>query len=223
MASDPFDDIFKMVFDSNTTSEVQPLDLNNIWDFGNNVPLLSTPTEDIPEFGFPTAAAQKVEVSVDQEPNVIFTSEPNELPEPTEVEAEEVQEEQPVVVARSARKRKMTPKVEETLDSDSDSDAPYVGKKKKVNHKSGDTVGKKPKLYEISKPFRDPEMERNRLNAINAKVNRDRKKKEREALIKQMDLLRKKNNTLTSENNALALENKRLKQLLKKHGMIHLI
>ncbi|XP_042871728.1 uncharacterized protein LOC122253034 isoform X2 [Penaeus japonicus] len=37
---------------------------------------------------------------------------------------------------------------------------------------------KKPKIYQIEKPFNDPELERKRINAITAKQNRDKKKME---------------------------------------------
>lgn len=54
---------------------------------------------------------------------------------------------------------------------------------------------KKRKLYECA-PFKDPVKEKKRLDAINAKQNRDRKKREKMALVKQMDLIRKENEAI---------------------------
>ena len=54
------------------------------------------------------------------------------------------------------------------------------------------------RLYE-AKPFDDPVKERCRRNAINAKLNRERKAKEKEALARQMSLLRKENRRAQTE------------------------
>ena len=54
------------------------------------------------------------------------------------------------------------------------------------------------RLYE-AKPFEDPVKERCRRNAINAKLNRERKAKEKEALARQMSLLRKENTRAQTE------------------------
>ena len=56
------------------------------------------------------------------------------------------------------------------------------------------------RLYE-AQPFEDPVKERCRRNAINAKLNRERKAKEKEALAKQMNLLRKENRRAQEEAN----------------------
>jgi hypothetical protein len=53
----------------------------------------------------------------------------------------------------------------------------------------------KPKLYTV-RPFRNPEMERARLNAINAKINRDRKKQEADNMKREMERLKRENNEL---------------------------
>lgn len=50
----------------------------------------------------------------------------------------------------------------------------------------------KPKLY-AEGPFKNPKQERARLNAINAKKNREKKKNENAKLQKEMDRLREKN------------------------------
>ena len=97
---------------------------------------------------------------------------------------------------------------------------PPVSKKRKMTKRSSKAVeapkptsrkAKAKKLYE-ARPFSDPEMEKNRRNALNAKINRDRKKKEREALVQQMDELRKTNTKLLSEN-------KKLRSVLAAHGI----
>lgn len=66
-----------------------------------------------------------------------------------------------------------------------------------------DSANKKKKLYEVNKPFDDPVKEKNRQNAINAKLNRDRKKRETEALRAQMEMLRGNNEDLQKELDAL--------------------
>ena len=82
------------------------------------------------------------------------------------------------------------------------------------------------KVYELEESFDNPAMEKARLNAINAKINRDRKKKEREALILQMDQLRERNEELLQENQAmesraLSAERQlqRLQNLLLSHNL----
>jgi len=67
---------------------------------------------------------------------------------------------------------------------------------------------KKVKLYERTEPFASPEKERQRLNAINAKVNRDKKKNERQELENQVK-------TLTTERDGLKIENTKLKTKLQ--------
>jgi hypothetical protein len=59
---------------------------------------------------------------------------------------------------------------------------------------------RKPKLYEVKKPFEDPELEQKRQNAINAKINRDRKKNEKKALMTSMKTLQQENSTLRKQN-----------------------
>ena len=54
------------------------------------------------------------------------------------------------------------------------------------------------RLYE-AQPFDDPVKERCRRNAINAKLNRERKAKEKEALARQMSMLRKENRRAQTE------------------------
>lgn len=57
----------------------------------------------------------------------------------------------------------------------------------------------KQKLYEMA-PFEDPDMERCRLNAINAKMNRDKKKKEKNVLQSEMSKLQAENQELKKKN-----------------------
>jgi len=78
--------------------------------------------------------------------------------------------------------------------------------KKSVNSNSSTSksmsvsVGnRKVKLYE-HEPFSDPEMERCRQNAINAKVNRDRKNKEKNKMGQEMAKLRRENQDLKKKN-----------------------
>jgi len=61
------------------------------------------------------------------------------------------------------------------------------------------TINKKKKLYELQKPLANPQAERCRLNAINAKKNRDRKKRELEAAESEIARLRRENAELKAE------------------------
>jgi len=70
--------------------------------------------------------------------------------------------------------------------------------KVKKRTKSPDSVifgNGKPKLY-AKKPFKNPEREKARQNAINAKLNREKKKREAEELQVEMKALKDKNNQL---------------------------
>ncbi len=75
--------------------------------------------------------------------------------------------------------------------------------KRRVTHKrklplESAGEGKKRKLYQHL-PFSDPAKEKNRLNAINAKQNRERKKIEREAFLKEIKMLKEENQRLRKE------------------------
>jgi hypothetical protein len=94
-------------------------------------------------------------------------------------------------------------------------DAEPPKKRRKATSKYPSKMSKKRKLYE-ARPFEDPERERNRRNAINAKLNRDRKKKERNALMTQMSVLRK-------DNEKLSKEVLMLKKIIDHQGLGHLI
>lgn len=77
-------------------------------------------------------------------------------------------------------------------------------KRHKSNSSSKSFTGKassskKVKMYECD-PFEDPEMEKCRQNAINAKMNRDKKKKEKTTLQKEMGKLRRENEELKKKN-----------------------
>merc|ERR1711862_863111 len=90
------------------------------------------------------------------------------------------------------RKRKPVKKFDDS--SDDDSDAEFESYKQV---KSG---SRKVKLYQMPEFKNDPAMEQKRQNAINAKVNRDRKKKEKNALQSQMQVLRNENKSLNKKN-----------------------
>lgn len=81
-------------------------------------------------------------------------------------------------------------------DSSDESDEEF--EPKRVRQNSGNT-SRKTKLYEMP-AFADPEMETKRQNAINAKMNRDRKKSEKNQLQSQMNKLKKENESLKSKN-----------------------
>ena len=63
-------------------------------------------------------------------------------------------------------------------------------------------TSKKTKKY-LEKPYADPDMERTRLNAINAKKNRDRKKEEMLMLSQKCDALSRDNRELDKNNRSL--------------------
>jgi len=67
------------------------------------------------------------------------------------------------------------------------------------NTSSKSSGNRKTKLYE-HEPFSDPEMERCRQNAINAKINRDRKNKEKTQMNKEMAKLKRENQDLKKKN-----------------------
>jgi len=64
-------------------------------------------------------------------------------------------------------------------------------------------AGSRPRLYE-QKPFEDPELERCRQNALFAKMNRDRKRKEKEDIQKSLETLRRENERLKKKEAAAA-------------------
>jgi len=64
---------------------------------------------------------------------------------------------------------------------------------------SNNSSNRKVKLYEQS-PFSDPDMERCRQNAINAKINRDRKRNEKNSMQKEMTQLKTENQQLRRKN-----------------------
>jgi len=108
-----------------------------------------------------------------------------------------------VQVGRVAkRQRKPVRHFDETSeDSEVEDVRPPLRKRHKSNSssKSFTTSSKKVKLYEMD-AFEDPEMEKCRQNAINAKMNRDKKKNEKTTLQKEMGKLRRENEELKKKN-----------------------
>ena len=92
-------------------------------------------------------------------------------------------------------KRQVKPK--KKFDESSDDESDYEDHK--IKSKSSRSSGKKQKLYEMGE-FKDPAMEQKRINAINAKRNRDRKRKEKNSLEKSMSILRQENERLKKKN-----------------------
>jgi len=101
------------------------------------------------------------------------------------------------------RKRKPVRRFDESSDDDSDYEVPAPRKRNKSNStskSSSNNSNRKVKLYEQGR-FDDPDMERCRQNAINAKINRDRKNKEKNAMQKEMNKLKDENQNLKKKNN----------------------
>ena len=87
----------------------------------------------------------------------------------------------------------------------------------------------KVKLYAV-KHFADPTKERARQNAVNAKINRERKKKEREMVYSEVASLRQENGTLkrfaaASKKRAAAAETElqRLRAIIRENQLEHII
>lgn len=109
------------------------------------------------------------------------------------------------------RQRKPVKHFDESSEEENDSDyqpdmSSNKNKKTRENStsKSNTTISnnssnRKAKLYEQS-PFSDPDMERCRQNAINAKINRDRKRNEKNSMQKEMSKLRRENQDLKKKN-----------------------
>ena len=105
------------------------------------------------------------------------------------------------------RTRRPVKRFEDSSD-DSESDAEHAPaskstrkskKSKTVSISKSSSNSRRVKLYEM-RPFSDPEKERCRINAINAKINRDRKKNERNNISQEMSNLRQENKQLKSKN-----------------------
>jgi len=103
------------------------------------------------------------------------------------------------------RQRKPVKRFVDSSDESEDDEVVPRKVQKRTRSKSNSTsINKnnnngKTKLYEM-KPFSDPDKERCRQNAINAKINRDRKKNERNAMQQQMSTLREENQELKKKN-----------------------
>jgi len=81
----------------------------------------------------------------------------------------------------------------------------------------------KVKLYQRTEPLGTPEEEKRRQNAINAKVNRDKKKNEKQELMNQVESLTAENTQLKTENtkltNKLEVIESQLKALCKQFNV----
>lgn len=145
-----------------------------------------------------------------------------------ELEIEQEKTSQVELVKKSLRVRKPKRHFE---DSDSDWEEDEEEEENKSNNKkrrissSSSYNSKKTKLYEMD-AFDDPEMERCRQNAINAKINRDRKKQEKNSILSQVNKLKEENASLKSKadrmkRRAMDAETqlKRIQQMLRANNM----
>jgi len=87
----------------------------------------------------------------------------------------------------------------------------------------------KPKLY-TQRPFHNPDMERARLNALNAKMNRERKKQEADNLKRELERLRKENaelkkSSLRLNSRATRAEQElaRIRQVLEQADLVNVL
>ena len=87
----------------------------------------------------------------------------------------------------------------------------------------------KPKLY-TQRPFNNPDMERARLNALNAKMNREKKKQEAANLKRELERLRRENDELKKSRSSLKNrasraeeELARIKQVLEREDLTNVL
>jgi hypothetical protein len=138
----------------------------------DNDPMLSNAMVDDEEPSFVMSRASPTPSS-SSHPDVIYYSDSDEAPT--------VREEKKVVrPRRRQRRRRTTTTTRPAVDTSDEED-------QQVIFSNG-----RPKLY-AERPFKNPELERARLNAINAKKNRDRKKLENAGMRREMDVLRARN------------------------------
>jgi hypothetical protein len=101
--------------------------------------------------------------------------------------------------------------------------------KKNLLAEEAELEKKNAKLYE-QKPFENPELERCRQNALNAKLNRERKKREKEGMAKEMTKLRTENQRLKRQEAAMKSragdaerELQRLRTLLRSQNLSDIV
>jgi len=120
--------------------------------------------------------------------------------------APKVQKEKEVLKqVQNGRVTKRQRKPRRHFDSDDDSDYEVPTRKRNKSNSgtsksSSNNSNRKVKLYEQGR-FDDPDMERCRQNAINAKINRDRKNKEKNNMQNEMNKLKDENQNLKKKNN----------------------
>ncbi|XP_068230221.1 uncharacterized protein [Palaemon carinicauda] len=90
------------------------------------------------------------------------------------------------------------------------------GRKPKSDSGANLPKAKKPKVYEIDQPFEDKEMERKRLNAVNAKRHRDMQKEAREKAEMQLLVVKNERDMLKKQVEEL----QRSEALLKKQMLV---
>lgn len=87
----------------------------------------------------------------------------------------------------------------------------------------------KPKLYS-QKPFNNPDLEKARLNALNAKLNREKKKQEADNLKREVERLRRENeelkkarSSLNQRANRAEEELARIKEVLEQADLVNIL
>lgn len=129
-----------------------------------------------------------------------------------------------VVVRRSQRPLKR--KSLEIEGQDDDDDDQHVRSTKKLKKMGSSFSNGKKKLYTAG-PFTDPEKEKCRINALNAKKNREKKKQERQKMIDELNRLKSENQVLkrrsikmTERASNAEAELQRLRDLLSQNGLL---
>ena len=178
-------------------SSIEGLTFNVMENLGDSDILLD-PMEVLAEI----KAEQKPEISsAEQVLSIHSYSQPIEnapvKEETIEKPVEKPQELRKIQTGRVAKRQRKP--VKRFEDSSDESDSEEFVPKRSRNASGTSTSQRKTKLYEMP-AFADPEMETKRQNAINAKMNRDRKKNEKNQLQTQMDKLKKENASLKLKN-----------------------
>ncbi|XP_068230223.1 uncharacterized protein [Palaemon carinicauda] len=114
-----------------------------------------------------------------------------------------------------------TPSEEIISQMASPADVSSAGKRKRGRKPKSDSganlpKAKKPKVYEITQPFEDKEMERKRLNAVNAKRHRDMQKEARERDVRELQEVKNERDMLKKQVEEL----RKSEALLKKQMLV---
>jgi len=169
---------------------------------GVNDPILNNFTSDTTESTANTANTPSEVISLELPVITSDTFEAyNDLPVAMESDAEEDEENSSTNVPKNHPVEihsYSVMKIKKTQAMKSKSEHKFIKDRLTSGRKYSISLNKKQKLYEME-PLKDPAAERNRLNALNAKKNRDRKKQQLQEAEEEIDRLKEENEDLKSE------------------------